>query len=234
MATVKAEFRNQGVLQLTGKPVTRNYNSKAFQYGDSDSFAYVPTNGFACPYCGSLFGGGYFVPTKYCETSGSDTNDLLKIGFGKATNVYNNKVGYTACLRMDVEAVKPGRTNVTASYYCNFEMYILNSSVYGDNGQGTFACSYCYNRGYIRYITASNDATWHKYTEKFPVIVNADYVLNYDANGGTVTPTSERKTVASTSATFSLPTPTRDGYTFKGWSDGTNTYTGSYTLNWSE
>ena len=51
-----------------------------------------------------------------------------------------------------------------------------------------------------------------------------NYTVTYDANGGTVTPTSQIVTkeynytlTYTTSAYASLPTPTREGYTFKYW-----------------
>ena len=44
--------------------------------------------------------------------------------------------------------------------------------------------------------------------------------VTYDANGGSVTPASEKYTGTA----LTLPTPTRDGYWFAGWSDGTKTY----------
>jgi len=41
------------------------------------------------------------------------------------------------------------------------------------------------------------------------------YTITFNANGGTVTPTSGTTNIGGTLA--SLPTPTRDGYTFNGW-----------------
>ena len=41
------------------------------------------------------------------------------------------------------------------------------------------------------------------------------YTVTFDANGGSVSPTS--KTVTSAAPYGTLPTPTRNGYTFKGW-----------------
>ena len=58
---------------------------------------------------------------------------------------------------------------------------------------------------------------------------DVDAILNYDANGGTGAPKSESKSgPKGSSATFTVSstTPTRDGYTFKGWNtkaDGSGT-----------
>lgn len=46
-------------------------------------------------------------------------------------------------------------------------------------------------------------------------------VITFDPNGGMVSPTS--KTVAAGSAVGSMPTPTREGYTFLGWCTSKNT-----------
>ncbi|MCB6992711.1 InlB B-repeat-containing protein [bacterium 210820-DFI.6.37] len=46
------------------------------------------------------------------------------------------------------------------------------------------------------------------------------YAITYNANGGTL-PSGARATYNITTATFTLPTPTRTGYTFEGWQYGT-------------
>jgi uncharacterized repeat protein (TIGR02543 family) len=57
--------------------------------------------------------------------------------------------------------------------------------------------------------TASGDVTLYaKWTPN-------TYTLSLDANGGTVTPTSQSETYNSAIGT--IPTPTRTGYTFNGW-----------------
>ena len=55
------------------------------------------------------------------------------------------------------------------------------------------------------------------------------YTVTYDANGGTCGTASA---TAESGKTVTLPTPTREGYRFDGWSDGTNTYAAgtSYTV----
>lgn len=60
------------------------------------------------------------------------------------------------------------------------------------------------------------------YTERKNLILyaiwdNNKYLVEYDANGGTNAPASQEKTY-SIDLTLSTTSPTRDGYTFKGWS----------------
>ncbi len=50
-----------------------------------------------------------------------------------------------------------------------------------------------------------------------------DYTVTFDANGGSVTPTSKTVTY---DASYTVPTPTRTGYTFAGWYAGSTKYTG--------
>lgn len=67
-----------------------------------------------------------------------------------------------------------------------------------------------------------------------------DITLTYDANGGTGAPASETKTVTKgQSATFTVSStvPTREGYTFKGWSTvkgGEVAYTGGNSITISK
>ena len=50
-----------------------------------------------------------------------------------------------------------------------------------------------------------------------------DYTVTFDANGGSVTPTSKTVTY---DASYTVPTSTRTGYTFAGWYAGSTKYTG--------
>ena len=193
--------------------------------------AFVPVNGEQCPYCGYIFGGGYFSPTKYCETKGIESNGLVTTGFGKTTT-HDNKVGNTECLRMDINGKKPGVSTISVSFWCNFEMYIINSGIYGDVGKGTFACIKCRKQ-----ITAYNDAAWHQYKYYVPVVVKARYQLDYDLNGGTgnIRPTYSDETSTACTMRVTSDVPTRDGYIFRGWKDeGGNMVSGSVTLKWEE
>ena len=57
------------------------------------------------------------------------------------------------------------------------------------------------------------------------------YTLTFDANGGSVSP--ESKTVTY-DASFTLPTPTKSGYTFDGWYNGYEKYTNGTWKNTSD
>ncbi len=61
-------------------------------------------------------------------------------------------------------------------------------------------------------VTAIDNATEHK--SIFSEWTINDYTITYNANGGSVSPTSELYNVEDT---LNIPTPTRAGYVFQGW-----------------
>ena len=63
------------------------------------------------------------------------------------------------------------------------------------------------------------------YYVKFIVVENV-ITVTFNPNGGSVSPSSVQ---TAAGMAIALPTPTRDGYMFGGWSDGTTTYNGTYT-----
>ncbi len=62
-------------------------------------------------------------------------------------------------------------------------------------------------------VTAIDNATEHK--SIFSKWTTNNYTITYDANGGSVSPTSQNYTVETT---LNIPMPTRSGYAFQGWS----------------
>ena len=90
-------------------------------------------------------------------------------------------------------------------------------------------------------FTGWSDGT-KTYTSNFVYIYTSDktftaqwslnsYTATWNYNGGSGTPAT---TSINYNATLSIPTtPTRTGYTFTGWSDGTTTYTSNFTYNYT-
>ena len=64
-------------------------------------------------------------------------------------------------------------------------------------------------------------------TNVYLSFITATYTINYQANGGSVSPTSQSITYGSKIET--LPTPKRDGYTFSGWNTRTDGNGTTYT-----
>lgn len=62
------------------------------------------------------------------------------------------------------------------------------------------------------YIPVENDV--------FGITVNADYMLEYDTQGGSaIDPTNETTSASTANLEITVDEPTRDGYTFLGWSE---------------
>ena len=76
-------------------------------------------------------------------------------------------------------------------------------------------------------ITAEIYVGGRSYTDTCKVTVGASVTVTFDANGGSVSPSS--KTVTSGQTYGSLPTPVRNGYTFDGWLVGLGTKVMEYT-----
>ena len=86
------------------------------------------------------------------------------------------------------------------------------------------------SNGKTRYFFVSGDkkSLWFDYDANYMSVTESpgetshkQYTVYFDPNGGVVSQTS--KTVAAGSIVGSMPTPTREGYTFLGWSTSKNT-----------
>lgn len=87
------------------------------------------------------------------------------------------------------------------AYYSNLQVPVRN----GYNFNGWFDAN-----GYQ--VSSINTATEHKSVYSDWSVIN--YKITYDANGGSVNPTSKNYTVEDT---LNIPVPTRGGYIFQGW-----------------
>lgn len=140
---------------------------------------------------------GSYKASKYIKRSdvGSDNSS----GSATARFVGSNEAGWT--LVIDVEVGNYKETWTTNAKITNKDMSAATGSV-------TFGLSFNTAGGTSTYIHISGG-------KDLPA-PDVAAILNYDANGGTGAPKSGPK---GSSATFTVSstTPTRDGYTFKGW-----------------
>ena len=90
----------------------------------------------------------------------------------------------------------------------------------------TFAGYYSATSGGTKYYNANGTSAknWDKdaNTTLYAQWTANEYTVTYNANGGTVSPTSfkyktNKNTTTSTAQSFTLATPTRSGYSFAGW-----------------
>jgi len=114
---------------------------------------------------------------------------------------------YTASFNSD------GGSSVSSKYFYATKSYTLpakpTKTGYRFLGWYNFALS---SSNYDEYETITNCASNHSWIAKWEKI---NYTLTYNANGGSVSPTS--KSITYNSQYGSLPTPTRTGYNFDGW-----------------
>ena len=212
----------------TGK-VRYSNQSLTMKVGQKGSFLLgVPTNTLTCRTHGYEF--ARYAPSDYCDISLYDTKGLV----GNPTYAAKDNKGERVFDTV-FEALKPGtNSDIRVCYYCNFGIVFSNGA-----SSASLYCPY----GYGHYVIAYKDVTWYRYNDVFGITVNADYVLNYDANGGSeVSPTT--MTVANTTATLKVTStmPTKSGYTFKGWAEQENYEEGDklyqageeVVLTWSE
>jgi len=137
--------------------------------------------------------------------------------------------GYPS-LEMKITGAKPGKTQIKYSVYQNYYYAYYWKS-----------CRRC---GQV-YSEISFKGKWIEDNETVNITVNSDYNIIYDSDFNDMVsnmPTGETKTVAEILAKFNISkeTPTREGYTFLGWTDIKNSNQVKYqpgdeiTLDWKE
>lgn len=146
------------------------------------------------------------------------------LGQYNATDPANMFYNGNPAVKLSYKGIMPGETSIV------YDMFLPLDAIYLS---GT--CDFCNAKNSI-----SSPSKTIKVASKYEIVVNADYVLNYDANGGTGAPASQRNTLADTSwhTTISNAEPTRDGYKFLGWADSETATEAQYqpgssiTLDW--
>ena len=136
-------------------------------------------------------------------TMGAYTQTYRSNG-GNSGNSASETIGY-----WDVWVSKATNTYNKAGYTFNCWQSSTSTSCYGGGGWYYSSAGV----GSSRYL----DATW----------TANSYTLTFNANGGSVSPTT--KTVTYGNTYTDLPTPTRTGYTFRGWY---GSYNGSSYVNY--
>ena len=151
-----------------------------------------------------------------------DAGDIIVISFYKystSSSYYSTAYFYFV-----------GFTSITSSATSSAEVYVYDAddshTVY-TTYDSTFTLptptrpGYTFN-GWYSGETKIESGTWN-YTSNLsltPSWTATTYSITLDANGGTVDSTSQSVTYGSA---FTLPTPTREGYTFNGWYNNNNT-----------
>lgn len=193
-----------------------SYASTQFERGKPGALRMMPTY---------TEGGYVYNASAYCgATATSDNPDVVEVKTkdGHQDIVIGKWVGGiwdgADCLQVNVDAKKAGTATVQVNFYYTFTQ---NNDPFNHPG-AMWIYGTCY------YTVTVTDTS------------QQDITLTYDANGGTGAPASETKTVTKgQSATFTVSStvPTREGYTFKGWSTvkgGEVAYTGGNSITISK
>ena len=217
--------------QTTAGKVRYSNQSLTMQVGQKASFLLgAPTNTLVGSQCKHTI--AVYNPSDYCDISLIDNSGQNLVG--NPTYAAGNNNG-DRVFDTVFDALKPGASNdVRVCYYANFGIVFTNPNLIS----GYVKCPRCGTNSLVY-----RDVKWYRYNDVFGITVNADYVLNYNTNGGSeVSPTT--MTVANTTATLKVTSavPTKSGYTFQGWAEQKNYEEGSklykageeVVLTWSE
>lgn len=193
-----------------------SYASTQFERGKPGALRMMPTY---------TEGGYVYNASAYCgATATSDNPDVVEVKTkdGHQDIVIGKWVGGiwdgADCLQVNVDAKKAGTATVQVNFYYTFTQ---NNDPF-NHTRAMWIYGTCY------YTVTVTDTS------------QQDITLTYDANGGTGAPASETKTVTKgQSATFTVSStvPTREGYTFQGWSTvkgGEVAYTGGNSITISK
>ena len=213
-----------GKVRNSGQTLTMKVGQKASFLLDA------PKNTLIGRSCGHTI--AIYTPSDYCDISLIDNSKQELVGNPEYAAGNNNG---TRVFDTVFEALKPGSSDdVRVCYYANFGIVFTNPSL----NSGYVRCPKCYKSTLVY-----KDVKWYRYNDVFGITVKADYVVNYDLNGGTGTIKPTEDSLASTTAhlTVTSTVPTReDGYSFLGWSEDKNAIEPTYqagdpiTLEWEE
>ncbi|MBP5091556.1 MAG: InlB B-repeat-containing protein, partial [Bacilli bacterium] len=171
---------------------------------------------------GYVFNGYYDDPsggTKYYNADGSSAKTYAS---SDATTLYAHwsEAKYTVTLN------KNGGSGGTNSVEATKGSAMPKITSLPTRGGYSFAGYYSATSGGTKYYDANGTSAKNfdkdANTTLYAQWTANEYTVTYNANGGTVSPTSSKyktnkNTTTSTTQNINLPTPTRNGYTFAGW-----------------
>ena len=157
----------------------------------------------------------FYDPSNNAYTTlatGNPTQTWIKLPYTVKFNA-NNGTGTMADQKIGVDATTTLSTNTFTR-----EGYTFAGWNTSQDGTGT---------AYLNNASVTNLGTYNDEITLYAQWLGIDYTLTADANGGSIPSTTgwtgtgntSTKTVTYDSTYGTLPTPTRTGYTFKGWSN---------------
>ncbi len=138
-------------------------------------------------------------------------------------------VGQTLSLRPNVASLYPGATDMTITpgdwSLSGTAVSIVSQNddtcVIKANAVGTATVTYKVTVSVRYYITTGGEGKWETnsdaHTYAYKITVYNEHTLYFDANGGTVSPASQKIKYGGGQTYGTLPRPVRQGYVFDGW-----------------
>ena len=208
----EAQWSKEGyTINYDAKGGSVSPNSATVSYGDSITLPTPTRTGYTFTdweYDGEIYSGSYTVPdfgdnkeevTFTAQWSKESYRINYEVGEGSVSPTYDD-VDYGESITL------PTPTPPTGYKFINWEYN-------GDTYSGSYTVpDFGDNKEEVTFT-----AQWEK----------EDYTIEYDANGGSVSPNS---VTVNYGDNITLPTPSRTAYTFTGWRYGNTNYTGLYIV----
>ncbi len=151
-----------------------------------------------------------------------------------STNTVNLKLGETESQVIDVWTEGNSNNSFTVKCDCDDEKITCTlGSLNSDNKMPLTITAKATGTSDVNLSIKDNESGAILSTAAITVNVDAKtYTISYDANGGSTAPASQTK-IHGTALTISGTKPTRDGYTFLGWSVNRTATTATYSAGGS-
>lgn len=199
--------------------------------GDTGMLASCPLHSLNCGKCNNPLIVSNPVVYAEADVSFSNPGIIKSDGFTNVATSIDTDFENAHSIQFNYEAVKPGSTLVTVTYYVNYYMELGTAQV------NYLTCRKCQTRN------TGSDFEYHKVTQTFDVTVEGDqqtYTVIYTdgVEGETVFSDQAYEDLKSGDTTPKFEgTPERDGYIFMGWAPtvaDTVTEDVTYTATWEK
>ena len=183
----------------------------------------LPANGFTAPDGKQFNSWKVGSENKVVGDSITVSENITVTALWKADEYNVTVTGGKATVGASTDAISKAEVGATVTLTANkapdgkvFDKWVVNGVVVADANSAT-----------TTFVMSAGNVTAEATYKNIPVVT---YKVTFEANGGSVTPTTA--TTAADGKLTSLPTPARSGYTFNGWytEDGTKVDT-AYAFN---
>ena len=228
-ANAYSEFSgNDALLAKTGETVDMVSVYKYYRYGENGTIRFNKMNSVTLTEKGNTYASVSGTKVKFPQSGKAVVKTSAQVYNTKTNNMFDDTYSFTFYVSSGTKYIVAfdanGGSGSAAIYSGNKTILKGDQPHFSRTG---YTCD-----GWAKGPTSSVEFTSNITAyEKAPMVLYAHwkpntYTLYFNPNGGTVSQTSKSVTYGGTFGT--LPTPTRDGYTFDGWY-GTATGGGQFT-----